>query len=291
VIKVDIDIGAGTDTHDYYVLDVFTDAPLAGNQLAVFTDGSPFDPVTMQRIARELALSETVFLLEPQHGGDARMRIFTPTIELPFAGHPTLGTAVLLGTACGKDQLQLETAGGVIPVTLERAGGAVVAGWMEQPIPTVELYEHGDELLAALGVGTAQCPIEAYTNGPVIACVVLDDEAAVAALRPDQSALTALGFACFSCVAGSGTSWKTRMFGPAFGVPEDPATGGAAGPLALHLARHALIDFGTEIEISQGAEIGRPSLLRARVDGSAAQVERVAVGGAAVIVARGSFRL
>ena len=94
-----------------------------------------------------------------------------------------------------------------------------------------------------------------------------------------------------NCFAGSGSHWKTRMFAPGNGVPEDPATGSAAGPLAMHLVRHGRIEFGDEIEISQGAEIGRPSTLFARVEGSSEQVERVEVGGSAVIVARGAFRL
>jgi trans-2,3-dihydro-3-hydroxyanthranilate isomerase len=94
-----------------------------------------------------------------------------------------------------------------------------------------------------------------------------------------------------NCFAGSGKRWKTRMFAPGGGVPEDPATGSAAGPLAVHLARHGRIGFGEEIEISQGAEIGRPSTLYATAEGSAEQVERVEVGGSAVIVARGEFRL
>jgi trans-2,3-dihydro-3-hydroxyanthranilate isomerase len=94
-----------------------------------------------------------------------------------------------------------------------------------------------------------------------------------------------------SIFGGSGTTWKTRMFAPGSGVAEDPATGSAAGPLALHLARHGRIEFGDEIEISQGAEIGRPSTLFARVEGSSEQVESVLVGGSAVTVARGEFRL
>jgi trans-2,3-dihydro-3-hydroxyanthranilate isomerase len=121
--------------------------------------------------------------------------------------------------------------------------------------------------------------------------VVLDGEHAVAALSPDLRALGALGELNVSCAAGSGGSWKSRMFAPALGVPEDPATGSAAGPLAVHLARHGRIAFGQEIEIRQGAEIGRPSLLRARAVGSADAIERVEVGGSAVIVARGEFVL
>jgi trans-2,3-dihydro-3-hydroxyanthranilate isomerase len=114
----------------------------------------------------------------------------------------------------------------------------------------------------------------------------------VAAVRPNLERLgdlpAVLGFNTF---AGSGSTWKTRMFAPGGGVAEDPATGSAAGPLAVHLARHGRIPFGDRIEISQGAEVGRPSTLYARVDGSAEQIERVEVGGSAVLVARGEFRL
>jgi trans-2,3-dihydro-3-hydroxyanthranilate isomerase len=121
--------------------------------------------------------------------------------------------------------------------------------------------------------------------------VALADEAAVAAVRPDMTALAELpvGVSCFALVGDRRV--KTRMFGPALGVSEDPATGSAAGPLALHLARHGLISFGDEIEIQQGVEIGRPSVLRARAEGSEERVERVVVGGSAVIVARGEYRL
>jgi trans-2,3-dihydro-3-hydroxyanthranilate isomerase len=99
------------------------------------------------------------------------------------------------------------------------------------------------------------------------------------------------GIVGVNCFAGSGTRWKTRMFAPADGVPEDPATGSAAGPLGVHLARHGLISFGEQIEITQGVEIGRPSKLFVRIDGSAEQIERVECGGSAVVVARGEFVL
>jgi trans-2,3-dihydro-3-hydroxyanthranilate isomerase len=122
--------------------------------------------------------------------------------------------------------------------------------------------------------------------------VALESEDAVAAVRPDLSRVAELpGVVGINCFAGSGSSWKTRMFAPVDGVPEDPATGSAAGPLALHLARHGRIGFGDEIEISQGVEVGRPSTLYALARGSAHDVEAVEVGGSAVIVARGEFRL
>ena len=121
--------------------------------------------------------------------------------------------------------------------------------------------------------------------------IELPSEKAVAVLEPDIGALARLGVYGINCFAGSGTRFKNRMFGPALGVAEDPATGSAAGPLAVHLARFERIEFGSEIEIVQGVEIGRPSLLRARVEGSAERIEGVFVGGSAVIVARGEYRL
>jgi trans-2,3-dihydro-3-hydroxyanthranilate isomerase len=275
-------------SHPYTIVDVFTDAPLEGNALAVFTAGGAIGEATMQRVARELNLSETVFALAPTGGGDARIRIFTPARELPFAGHPTLGSAFVL--AGERDAIVLETGLGNVEVTLERRDGAIVFGRMTQPLPTLGPINDGPALLAALGVERSLLPLDTvYVNGPNNVYVALADEGAVAALAPNHTALAAVGRYNVSCFAGSGRRFKTRVFAPALMVNEDPATGSAAGPLALHLARHGVIGFGEEIEISQGAEIGRPSTLYARVDGSAERVERIAVGGAAVIVARGEF--
>jgi trans-2,3-dihydro-3-hydroxyanthranilate isomerase len=277
--------------HSYTIVDVFTDVPLQGNPVAVFADGAGLDGELMQRVARELNLSETVFLVGGDGAeADASARIFTPAVELPFAGHPVLGTAFLVGERTGGSVVRLKTGAGVVPVALTRDGDRVVYGEMEQPIPSVEPFARGDELLRALGVPGSELPVEVYTNGPQHVYVALSDEEAVAAVRPDMAALAALPVGV-SCFAGAGSRFKTRMFAPGMGVPEDPATGSAAGPLALHLARHGRIGFGEEIEIRQGAEIGRPSLLRARVDGSPDRIERVVVGGSAVIVARGEYRL
>ncbi len=277
----------------YVVADVFTDVPLEGNALAVFTDGRGLDGALIQRIARELNLSETVFVLPPEQGGHARVRIFTPGAELPFAGHPILGTAYVLGEPLRTDEIRLETGSGVVPVALERRYGRIVSGRMQQPIPTWTPYARVDELLAALGVaGPAGLPVEEYDNGPTYAYVELEDEAAVAALEPDAAALgRLLGTGGAYCFAGSGTRWKARMFAPAVGVVEDPATGSAAGPFAVHLARHGRIAFGEEIEIRQGEEIRRPSRLYARVEGSPERIERVEVAGSAVVVARGELRV
>ena len=278
--------------HRYVVCDVFTDQPLAGNQLAVFTDARELDGAQMQALAREMNFSETVFVLPPERGGDARMRIFTPAIEVPFAGHPTLGTAFVLGGPLQRVEIQLETGRGIVPVRLEREGARIVFGRMQQPLPSVEPYDERDELLAALGVARSELPVELYDNGIRHVYVCLSSREEVAGLAPDIGRLSALPVILgVNCFGGDGKRWKTRMFAPAGGVSEDPATGSAAGPLALHLARHGRIAFGDEIEIAQGEEIARPSTLYARADGSADRIERIEVGGSAVIVARGEFQL
>ena len=275
----------------YVIVDVFTDRALAGNQLAVFTDARGLETETMQALAREINFSESTFVLTAENGGHAKMRIFTPVTELPFAGHPTLGTAFVLGGPLQTDELRLETSRGIVPVRLEREDSRLVFGRMDQPIPSIQPYEGESELLAALGVEGSELPVELYDNGMRHVYVALGSEEEVAGLRPDLARLELPPDLGVNCFAGSGGHWKTRMFAPGGGVAEDPATGSAAGPLALHLARHGRIAFGDEIEISQGAEIGRPSTLFARVEGTPEQVERVEVGGSAVIVARGEFRL
>src|ERR671932_1070640 len=145
---------------------------------------------------------------------------------------------------------------------------------MQQPIPSVEPYAGANELLDALGLAESKLPVEVYDNGLRHVYVCLGSEEEVAALTPDFARLARNGSAqTHSCFAGEGRRWKTRMFAPGGGVAEDPATGSAAGPLALHLARHGRIGFGDEIEISQGAEIGRPSVLYAVATGSRERVE------------------
>jgi trans-2,3-dihydro-3-hydroxyanthranilate isomerase len=274
----------------YVVADVFTDEPLAGNPVAVFTDARGLETDEMQHLARELNLSESVFVFPAEQGGHARIRIFTPGIEMQFAGHPTLGTAFVLAAPMQLPEIRLETGAGIVPVALERDGPKIVFGRMAQPIPRWEPYAEAEALLGAVGVERSELPVEEYDNGAQHVYVALDSEDAVAGLRPNLAPLglpEALGVNCF---AGSGTRWKTRMFGLG-GIPEDPATGSAAGPLAVHLARHGRIGFGEEIEITQGVEIGRPSKLFAVVHGSADAIERVEVGGSAVTVAHGEFRL
>src|SRR5581483_9825721 len=271
----------------YVVCDVFTDVPLTGNQLAVFTDARDLSEREMQALAGEMNFSESVFVLPaPVDDADVRIRISTPGPALPVAGHPTLGAAFVLGGPLSLITIRLETGIGVVPVELEREGPRIVFGLMEQPVPAVEPVADPEAIFAALGVDGSSLPVERYDLGPGHAYVELASPEAVAALAPDGAALgraTADGVNTF---ARDGDRWKTRMFAPEHGVFEDPATGSAAGPLALHLARHGRIGFGERIEISQGAELGRPSTLYAE-----AHEDRLLVGGSAVTVARGEFQL
>jgi trans-2,3-dihydro-3-hydroxyanthranilate isomerase len=279
-------------TFRFVVADVFTDVPLAGNQLAVFTDAREMPEETLQPLAREIGFSETVYVLPPDDPeADVRIRIFTPGRELPFAGHPTLGTAFVLGGPLQKIVIRLETAAGIVPVELEREGPQIVFGRMDQPIPAWAVVEDAAAILGAVGVEASGLPIERYDLGPGHVFLELESAEAVAALKPDIVALAAATDDGVNCFARAGSRWKTRMFAPVHGVAEDAATGSAAGPLAIHLARHGRIDFGEEIVIEQGAEIGRPSTLYASAEGSGDRIDRVVVGGSAVIVARGEFKL
>jgi trans-2,3-dihydro-3-hydroxyanthranilate isomerase len=277
----------------YVVADVFTDTPLQGNQVAVFTDARGLDDDRLQPLAREINYSETVYVYPPEADGHARIRIFTPRVELPFAGHPTLGTAFVLGGPLQLGEIRLETGAGTVPVRLERdTSGRIVFGRMDQPIPTIEPYPDEASLLEALGVERSELPVELYDNGMRHVYVTLGSPEEVAGLKPDVARLSELPPVLgVNTIAGSGSKWKTRMFAPAGGVLEDPGTGSAAGPLALHAARHGRIGFGEEIEITQGVEIDRPCKLYALVEGSPDDVTRVEVGGSTAIVARGEFSL
>ena len=248
-------------TFRYVLCDVFTDRPLEGNQLAVFTDARGLEAETMQALALETKLSESVFVLPAEQGGHARIRIFTPTKELQFAGHPTLGAAFVLGGPLQLVEIRLETGAGIVPVLLEREGARIVFGWMEQPMPTWRPSATRTELLAALGVEGAELPVEVYDNGirarlrrPRLA---RGGGGAAAGLRaPGRAAETD----CVNCFAGDGGEWKTRMFAPDSGVDEDPATGSAAGPLA------------------RAPRAARPDRVRRRDRDRAGRRDRAAVG-------------
>lgn len=278
---------------EFLIADVFTGTPLEGNQLGIFLDGRGLSEEMMLSATREMNFSETVFFLPPEDpAADAHVRIFTPGGELPFAGHPTLGSAWVLGELLGKPVVTLQLGIGLVPVELTRDGDTVTFGWMSQPIPEWGPYDQTAGLLDALGIAESAngAPLESYRNGPLNVYVEFPDQQTLANLQPDMQKLGRIQVN-LSCFTATETGWMTRMFAPALGVVEDPATGSAAGPLAVHLARHGRIAFGAGIEIRQGAQIKRPSVLYARAEGTENAVQRVLVGGRAVIVARGEYRL
>src|SRR2546425_4768819 len=244
---------SGDATRRYFVVDVFTDVPLEGNQLAVFTDARGLSSEQMQRLAREMNFSETVFVLPPERDGDVRVRIFTPRRELPFAGHAVLGCAFVVAEARDRDAVSLETGLGVIPIALVREHGRTVFGRMQQVVPEWGPYEREAELLAALGVERSGLPVEAYPNGPRHVYVELESEEAVAALTPNWSALAELRDVAANCFAGAGRSWKTRMFAPSGGVVEDPATGSAAGAPSVSPSPPGRSAFGGGVQSRPGA--------------------------------------
>ena len=265
--------------------------PAAGrNQLAVFTDARaiPEEAPPAAR-ARDGVLGDGL-RLSPGRGRTRPIRIFTPASELPFAGHPVIGSAFVLAGPLQLEEIRLETGVGVIPVRLEREGAAIVFGRMEQPVPRVE-----------------PCPTSTSCSTRWASRLGAPGRA-VRQRRPQRLRRPRLGrggrgadpdlnrlarmpdVLGVSCSAGAGEHWKTRMFAPADGVPEDPATGSAAGPLAVHLARHGLVPFGEEIVISQGSRsAGRPRSMRPRRGTGTHRARRG--GRAAVVVARGEFRL
>jgi trans-2,3-dihydro-3-hydroxyanthranilate isomerase len=286
-------VDSGELVREFLIADVFTDTPLEGNQLGVFPDGRGLSDEMMLKATREMNFAETVFFLPPaEQEADAHVRIFTPGRELPFAGHPTLGSAWVLGAILGKQAVTLQTGMGLVRVELTREEDTITFGWMSQPVPTWGPYDRTAELLEALGTTgkPGGLPVESYRNGPLTAYVEISTEEALSALEPDMQKLARIPVNA-SCFTQTPDGCATRMFAPSLGVPEDPATGSAAGPLAVHLARHGKIKFGEQIEICQGACIRRPSVLYARADGTQHAVERVLVGGRAVVVARGEYRL
>jgi trans-2,3-dihydro-3-hydroxyanthranilate isomerase len=271
----------------YVLCDVFTDRPLAGNPLAVFTDARGVATELMQALARELNLSETTFVLPPRQGGHAQVRIFTPHAELPFAGHPVLGTAFVLAGPLQTDLIRLEIGAGIVPVRLERDGAHIHFGWLTPPPARLIGCDDVAAVLAALHVEAPALPVQAYDNGPQHLCVPLASAAAVSSLAPDFGALaqaTSLGVSVFH---HDGQVCTARYFAPRAGIDEDPATGSAAAVIALYLHSRGLLPGG-ELTILQGAQIGRPSTLHARVTESPAGAS-IEVGGSVRSVARGQF--
>jgi trans-2,3-dihydro-3-hydroxyanthranilate isomerase len=273
----------------YRVLDVFTDVALEGNPLAVFPDARGIDDATMRRIARELNLSETTFVTPAERGGSARVRIFTPGSELPFAGHPTLGTAAVLRDlrGGGDEPLVLEENVGDVPVRIER-DGATTRFWLTSPPIVFERSVDPQLCARALrldGGDLLDVPPAYATVGPSFVYVALRDRGAVdradfdaSVLRPALPGVEHIQLFAFAPVDGGAYS---RMFAGDIGVAEDPATGSATGPLAAYMLRNEMIPPPpVRIVSEQGVKMGRRSLLHAIVHAP----DRIEVGGSVVPV-------
>ena len=258
--------------------DVFTSRPLTGNGLCVFTDARGLDDDTMQRVARETNQSETAFVTPADRAtGHAEVRIFTPGRELPFAGHPVIGTAAVLGQALPFGQLTLVTRVGPVDVELVREGEGLGRATMQQPEPVFSDHADADAVCRALGVSPR--PVVVGNNGIAAALIELETVAELESLQPDQVALLAAGGADTVAVFADGDPVRVRVFAPSAGVPEDPGTGSAAGVLAAHLGR--------SVDILQGVEIGRPC----EIQTIAGDGRPPRVGGVVTAVARGQYVL
>ena len=301
--------------HRFHQLDVFTRTPLTGNALAVFPDATGLTAETMQALAREMNLSETTFVL-PSDAATRRVRFFTPTAEIPLAGHPTIGTWWLLAElglvdtpGDGEHRFTQETGAGVLPVSIVTAEGRPVEVTMVQARPEFrDTVEDLDALADALGGGAdlispAPVPQVVSTALPQL-MVPISSLAALRALPSGGGGGSLAAFLrrhgtdcamCYSMEAESpDATVHCRMFAPALGVPEDPATGSAAGALGAYLAHHGIIratDAGARVVVEQGLEIERPSRIAVTVRTAENGALHVEVGGTAVTVIEGEVRL
>lgn len=267
----------------YTLVDVFTETPLTGNPLAVFTVQSELPAPLMQRIAREMNFSETVFIGAAREGGTARARIFTPRHEIPFAGHPLVGAAYVIGRAAPLGLVRFETGVGIIDVVIEREGGFVSQCVMTQRAPEFDPMDlSADTARAALGVAPSG-PCYVARNGATFVLVPVDD---VDAVTPDLGALSKLPHAVGVYERPRDGAVRQRLFAPAAGIAEDPVTGSLSGVTATRLLLDGHVAPGP-LTILQGAHVGRPG----RVHVTVGHDLPPRVGGACVSIARGHMEL
>jgi len=299
----------------YLHYDVFTGQALAGNQLAVFPDGRDLDSETMQRVAREMNFSESTFVLPAERNDtDARMRIFTPSVEMPMAGHPTIGSTFALAQAgVIAPRLERFVFGlnvGPVAVDLEWSDAQLRFAWMTQGMPEFGASADRAPVAPALGLGVddvrSELPVQQVSCGVPYLIVPLRDQAAVDRAATDHGALRRLQQATGvdlplylfaqadpgSPIPDPARVFSCRMFAPGLGVLEDPGTGSAAGPLGAYLVHHGVVgsDGPWRIVIEQGVVMGRPSRIEVVVTGRS-EAMMVKVGGEAVLVGRGELFL
>jgi trans-2,3-dihydro-3-hydroxyanthranilate isomerase len=294
----------------YLQYDVFTGEPLSGNQLAVFTDAHGLSTEQMQRIAREMNFSESTFILPAERDDtDIRMRIFTPYIEMPAAGHPTVGSTFALAHIGVIEQGQPRFVFGLnigpTPVDLDWDNDRLRFAWMTQGNPAFGT-PIGDRaaIAAALGLAAddvvAALPIQEVSCGVPFLFVPLKDKATVDRAVSDAAAFRRLtmprtsppAIFLFTVLAdGSAGTVHSRMFAPEFGIVEDPATGIASGPLGCYLVQHGIVsgDAARRIISHQGVAMGRASRIHIAIEGTRDAITQVKVGGEAVLVGRGEL--
>jgi trans-2,3-dihydro-3-hydroxyanthranilate isomerase len=294
--------------YDYLTLDVFTDRLFGGNQLAVFPDGAGLDTRTMQAIARELNLSETAFVLPFDGAAHWPLRIFTPAMELPFAGHPTIGAAIAmveLGRVDVRAGLVFNEPAGPVPVRFDVSGkGPIVATLASPRVPEALARPPLPDVLARIiGLPVADLgpgPASAFSAGVPFTFVPVRDRSALArvavdlgAWREHLSAGPAPHLLVFTMADWpDGREVDARMFAPLMGISEDPATGGAAAALAALLAKQQGLREGERVwTIRQGEDMGRPSRIVLKAVAIGGKIVSVEVGGQAVLVGRGTLQL
>lgn len=279
----------------YHIWDVFTDTPFTGNPLAIVTDADDLTTSQMQTIAREFNLSETIFVMAPRDPAHtARVRIFFPTAEIPFAGHPTIGCALFLAQARGLDHVVLEEQAGLVSVTLSDGLAEFAAPVL--PAPTGATVDP-TLLAAALDLSADDFGPHSpgvHTGGPAFLYAPVRDLAALAHARPIEPHWSAVMGACHVdsayLYAPQPGGYRARMYSPTAGIPEDPATGSATAILAAQLLQnHTLPDGETVIALRQGVEMGRASDLRLRITVKAGALAQVYVAGRAVPIASGTI--
>lgn len=297
---------------EYVRLDVFTDRPFTGNMLAVFLNAAGLDDSRMQRIANELAVPETTFVFPPETPGtDARVRIFTPSQELPMAGSPAVGTTFALAGGgrlrAGADKAVLGLGIGPTTIGLEWVPGGLAFAWMTQPVPTLgPVVTDTTAVAAALGlqrgdVAGGKLPVQVASSGLPFLYVPLNSRVAVDAASLERAALCAAlravnlqelpVFVFTPESGGDDATVYSRMFAPSLGIPEDPATGSASGPLGAYLLHHKAVsaDPRTPLVNLQGARMGRPGRIYISLSSSGGVLREVRVGGKALVVGRGSL--
>lgn len=295
----------------FLLVDVFTDRPFGGNQLAVFPDAEDIDPSLLQRIARELDFSETTFVFPPDDPAHtARLRIFTPDAEVPYAGHPVIGTSFALeaeGRLPG-EEIAFQLEGGVVPVRVRRDDeGVLRRATMTQQRPVfLGEFQRPDLVADALGLDHADIaitglPCEVVSTGLPFHIVPVGSLDAIRRIRIRSDKLEevakALGFGdifafTFDTVDPDATV-HCRMFAPSFGIPEDAVTGSASGSLGAYLVKNRTLPKSeiVHIESEQGLEIGRPGRVHVEVHCDGTRITAVRVGGAAVVVGEGKLRV